>query len=132
MTDAELTTAAVAAVEAEIGRTLTSTEETQSGQRAKNALVVIRARYGADLSGLNQDALVLVLTEILIGRIENAAPSGVTEDSETIDDYTYRRRFSQASSRVTLLPEWWELLAPVATIPDGPYVVPLGGADVWS
>jgi hypothetical protein len=112
MTDAELTAAAIAAVEAELGRTLTETETTQATQRVKNALVVIRVRHGADLSALDQDALVIVLAEVLHGRIESTVPAGVTEDSETIDDYTYRRRFSQASSRVTLLDEWWALLTP--------------------
>ena len=112
MTDAELTTTAIAAVEAELGRTLTSTETTQAEQRVKNALVLIRVRLGADLAGVDSDALVLVLGEILLGRIEAATPTGVVEDSESIDDYTFRRRYSQATSRVTILPEWWDLLAP--------------------
>ncbi len=131
MTDAELTAAAIVAVEAELGRTLTDTEQVQADQRVKNALIVIRIRLGADLTALDDDALVLVLGEILLGRIEaSSTPSGVVEDSESVDDYTYRRKFSQTTSRVTLLPEWWDMLTPPPVVP-GVYSIPLGGPDVF-
>lgn len=112
MTDAELIAAAIAAVEVELSRALTPAETAQAEQRAGNALFLIRIRLGDDLTELNQKAIVIVLTEVLLGRIEATATSGLIEDSETIDDYTYRRKFSQATSRVNLLPEWWELLSP--------------------
>ena len=106
MTDAELTTAAIAALEAELGRTLTEVETTQAAQRVKGALVVIRGRLGQDLSGIEDDTLVYVLGEILLARSRN--PDGF--QSETIDDYTYRH--GNETRRVTILDEWWELLSP--------------------
>lgn len=107
MTDADLTTAAIAAVVAELGRALTDIETAQATQRVKNALVVIRGRFGSDLSDLDEDALVYVLSEILLARSRN--PDGF--QSETIDDYTYR--LPDETRRLTLLPEWWDLLTPL-------------------
>lgn len=106
MADTDLIAAAIAAVEAELGRTLTDTETAQATQRAKNALVVIRARLGADLPGVQDDALVYVLSEVLLARSRN--PEGY--QSETIDDYTYRH--GAETRRVTILDEWWSLLRP--------------------
>lgn len=106
MTDAELTSAAIAALEAELGRTLTDIETTQATQRVKGALVVIRGRLGADLSAIADDTLVYVLSEILLARSRN--PEGF--QSESIDDYTYRH--GNETRRVTILDEWWELLSP--------------------
>lgn len=106
MTDAELANAAIAALEAELGRILTDVERVQAEQRVKGALVVIRGRLGADLSALDQDALVYVLSEVLLARSRN--PEGF--QSESIDDYTYRH--GTESRRVTILPEWWDLLSP--------------------
>lgn len=109
MTDAELTAAAVAAVEADLGRTLTDTENAQATQRVKGALVLVRARLGSDLSTLNQDALAYVLSEVLLARLRN--PEGY--QSETIDDYTYRH--GTETRYVSILPEWWSLLDPDAS-----------------
>lgn len=106
MADADLTAAAIAAVEAELGRTLTEVETTQARQRVKGALVVIRGRFGADLSALDQDALEYVLGEVLLARLRN--PEGY--QSETIDDYTYRH--GAETQRVSILAEWWDLLTP--------------------
>lgn len=109
MTDAELTAAATAAVEAELGRTLTDTEIAQAGQRVKGALVLIRARLGSDLSMIDQDVLAYVLSEVLLARLRN--PEGY--QSETIDDYTYRH--GSETRYVSILPEWWSLLDPDAS-----------------
>lgn len=107
MTDAELTTAAIAALGAELGRTLTATEETQATQRVKNALVVIRGRLGQALTGVSDDNLVYVLSEVLLARTRN--PEGF--QSEQIDDYSYRH--GAETRRVSILDEWWDLLTPV-------------------
>lgn len=107
MTDVELTDAAIAALEAELGRTLTGPEIPQAEQRVKGALVVIRARLGNDLTLLNQAALVYVLSEILLARSRN--PEGF--QSEQIDDYTYRH--GAETRRISILPEWWDLLTPL-------------------
>lgn len=129
MTDADLTTAAIAALEAELGRTLTQVERTQAEQRIKGALVVIRSRLGAFLTGVDENALVYVLSEILLARSRN--PEGFT--SESIDDYTYRH--STETRRVMILDEWWELLSPAresqafSTRPGFETDVP---CDIWS
>lgn len=107
MTDAELTSAAIAATVAELGRTLTEVEVTQATQRVKNALVVIRGRLGQSLTGVEDASLVYVLGEVLLARLRN--PEGF--QSESIDDYTYR--FGSETRRVTILAEWWALLSPV-------------------
>lgn len=104
MTDEQLIAAAVASLEAELGRALTEVELAQAERRAAGALIVIRARLGQDLSGLDQDALVWVLSEVLIARASN--PEGF--QSEGIDDYTYR--YGSETRRVTILPEWWAAL----------------------
>lgn len=106
MTDAELTTAAIAALEAELGRTLTDVETAQATQRVKGALVVIRARLGQALPGVEDDALVYVLSEVLLARSRN--PEGY--QSESIDDYTYR--LGTETRRITILDEWWAILRP--------------------
>jgi hypothetical protein len=106
MTDADLIAAAIAAVEAELGRTLTDTEGTQATQRGTNALVVIRARLGQALTGVSEDALVLVLGEVMLARSRN--PDGYS--SESVDDYTYR--LPTETQRVTIIDEWWGILTP--------------------
>lgn len=108
MTDAELTTAAIAALEAELGRTLTDVERVQATQRVKGALVVIRARLGQLLTGVDENTLVYVLGEVLLARSRN--PEGL--QSETVDDYTYRH--GSETRRVTILSEWWVLLRPAS------------------
>lgn len=119
MTDAELTAAAITAVQAELGRTLTDIEQGQATQRVKNALVVIRGRLGQSLTGVADDALVYVLSEILLARSRN--PEGF--QSESIDDYTYRH--GSETRRVTILDEWWALLAPVSVATASAYSIPV-------
>ena len=109
MTDAELTDAAIAALAAETGRTLTDVEVAQATQRVKGALVVIRGRLGQALEGVEDDALVCVLGEVLLARSQN--PNGY--QSESIDDYTYR--FGSETRRIAILDEWWEILSPAQT-----------------
>lgn len=106
MTDAELIAEAIAAFEAETGRTLDQPESVQATQRIRNALVVIRGRLGADLTGVSGDALVYVLSEVLLARSRN--PEGYAE--EGIDDYRYK--LPSETQRITILADWWALLSP--------------------
>lgn len=109
MTDAELTDAAIAAFVAELGRTLTDVETTQATQRVKGALVVIRGRLGQALPGVEDGALIYVLSEVLLARSRN--PEGY--QYEAIDDYRYG--LPAETRRVTILDEWWALLRPAST-----------------
>ena len=95
----------VSDIETALGRTLTDTESAQATQWISDARLIIEARLG-DLDELNQDRLDFVVRESVAARFRN--PEGY--QSETIDDYTYRH--GSETMRVTILPEWWEMLAP--------------------
>lgn len=92
-------------IETALGRTLTDTEQAQATQWMGDALLVIGARLG-DTTLLDQPTLDYVVREAVTARFRN--PEGY--QSETIDDYTYRH--GSETRRVTILDEWWRLLAP--------------------
>lgn len=98
---------AVSDIETALGRTLTSTEQEQAVQWIADALLLIGARLG-DTTELDQNVLDYVVREAVSARFRN--PEGY--QSETIDDYTYR--LPAETRRVTILPEWWELLSPAS------------------
>lgn len=98
-------TVQVSDIETALGRTLTTQEQAQATQWIADALMLIGARLG-DPAELDQDALDYVVREAVVARFRN--PEGF--QSESIDDYTYRH--GSETRRVTILPEWWELLAP--------------------
>lgn len=89
-----------------LGRTLTTSEADQVNQWIGDARMLIGARLG-DLALLDQSALDYVVREAVVARLRN--PEGF--QSESIDDYTYRHGVE--TRRVTILPEWWELLSPM-------------------
>ena len=95
----------VSDIETALGRTLTSTEEAQAVQWIADALLLIGTRLG-DTTELDQNVLDYVVREATTARFRN--PDGY--QSETIDDYTYRH--GTETRRVTILPEWWDLLKP--------------------
>jgi hypothetical protein len=86
-------------------RTLTAAETAQADQWIEDALLLIRVRLG-DSATLDQDVLDYVVREAVAARFRN--PEGY--QSETIDDYTYR--LPAETRRITILPEWWEMLSP--------------------
>ena len=98
-------TVQVSDIETALGRTLTTQEQAQATQWIADALMLIEVRLG-DPDDLNQTALDYVVREAVVARFRN--PEGF--QSESIDDYTYRH--GSETRRVTILPEWWELLAP--------------------
>lgn len=98
-------TVQVSDIETALGRTLTADEQGQANQWIADALMLIEVRLG-DTSLLNQPALDYVVREAVVARFRN--PDGY--QSESIDDYTYRH--GTETRRVTILPEWWELLSP--------------------
>jgi hypothetical protein len=101
-------TVAVIDIQTALGRALTDTETAQATQWITDAQMLIEVRLG-DLAELNQTALDYVVREAVVARFRN--PDGY--QSETIDDYTYRH--ATETRRITILPEWWELLSPAAT-----------------
>lgn len=98
-------TVAVSDIETALGRTLTETESAQATQWIADALMLIEARLG-DLAELNENRVDFVVREAVAARFRN--PEGY--QSESIDDYTYR--LPSETRRVTILPEWWDLLSP--------------------
>jgi hypothetical protein len=101
-------TVVVQDIETALGRTLTDTETAQADQWLSDALLIIGARLG-DVALLDQPTLDYVVREAVTARFRN--PEGY--QSESIDDYTYRH--GSETRRVTILPEWWDLLSPAAT-----------------
>ena len=98
-------TVQVSDIETALGRTLTAPEGEQATQWIADALMLIGARLG-DVALLDQTALDYVVREAVVARFRN--PDGY--QSESIDDYTYRH--GTETRRVTILPEWWDLLSP--------------------
>lgn len=98
-------TVAVSDIETALGRTLTSLEAAQADQWIADALMLIGARLG-DVTLLDQARLDFVVREAVVARFRN--PDGY--QSESVDDYTYRH--GSETRRVTILPEWWNLLDP--------------------
>jgi hypothetical protein len=94
-------------IETALGRTLSNTEQSQANQWIADAVMLIEARLG-DPGLLDQSRLDYVVREAVISRFRN--PDGY--QSETVDDYTYRH--GTETRRVTILPEWWDLLSPSA------------------
>lgn len=92
-------------IETALGRTLIDTEQAQAAQWIADALMLIGARLG-DVTELDQTSLDYVVREAVVARFRN--PEGY--QSESIDDYTYRH--GNETRRVTILPEWWDLLSP--------------------
>lgn len=98
-------TVVVSDIETALGRSLTFSEQAQANQWIADALMLVEVRLG-DPALLNQAALDYVVREAVVARFRN--PDGY--QSESIDDYTYRH--GTETRRVTILPEWWDLLAP--------------------
>ena len=98
-------TVVVQDIETALGRTLTDPETAQADQWISDALLIIGARLG-DVALLDQPTLDYVVREAVTARFRN--PEGY--QSESIDDYTYRH--GTETRRVTILPEWWDLLSP--------------------
>ena len=100
-------TVQVSDIETALGRTLTSVEQLQAEQWIADTLLLIEARLG-DPTLLDAARLDYVVREAVVARFRN--PEGF--QSETIDDYTYRH--GSETRRITILPEWWELLRPTS------------------
>ena len=116
--------ATYADVEVELGRTFSDTERAQVEtwlERAERQIVKRRGPVG----GLDAEAVRDV--EVMAVAAKASNPMGA--ESESVDDYRYN--LPAETRQVTILDEWWDMLTPAPAIADGPYVVSLGGADVW-
>lgn len=115
-------------IETALGRPLSNAEHQQATQWIGDAELLIEVRLG-DLTLLNRSALDYVVREAVVARFRN--PEGY--QSESIDDYTYRH--GTETRRVTILPEWWELLSPTresGAFSTRPSFEADPAPDVWS
>lgn len=93
-----------------LGRaTFTAEEETQWEMWIADALLLIEARLG-DPAELDQNRLDYVVREAVLAHIRH--PDDATQVSVALGDASESRTYKSGRGRVTILQEWWELLAP--------------------
>jgi hypothetical protein len=93
----------------ELGRTPSQATDVQWGSWIDQARFLIRSRLG-DLSALDQEALDYVTLQAVVRQVRN--PEDATQVDVQIDDGRVSKRYSSATGRVSILDEWWALLAP--------------------
>ena len=71
--------------------------------------LLVRTRLG-DLSLLDQELLDYVVREAVTAMVRR--PDDATQVEVAVDDGRVSRTYQTGSGRVTILDEWWELLAP--------------------
>ena len=92
-----------------LGRSTYSTEEdAQWSLWIADALLLIEARLG-DPAELDQARLDYVVREAVLAHIRH--PDDATQVSVSIDDASTSRTYRSGRGRVTILEEWWALLA---------------------
>lgn len=74
-----------------------------------DALMLIEARLG-DPAELDQAKLDYVVREAVAAHVRR--PDDVTQVSTSVDDGSTSRTYRSGKGRVTILDEWWDLLAP--------------------
>jgi hypothetical protein len=108
-----------------LGRaTYTDAERDQWSMWIDDALLLIESRLG-DVSALDQARLDYVVREAVVAHIRH--PDDATQVSVSIDDASTSRTYRSGKGRVTILDEWWDLLAPL--VRSGAYSLDLIGAS---
>lgn len=77
-----------------------------------DALMLIEARLG-DPAELDQTKLDYVVREAVVAHIRK--PDDATQVSVSVDDASTSRTYRSSKGRVTIIDEWWDLLAPAET-----------------
>lgn len=96
-----------------LGRTApaSGTAEAQQWEMwISDALMLIEDRLG-DPAALDQAKLDYVVREAVVAQVRR--PDSATQVDIEVDDARSSRRYSSSTGRVTILDEWWDLLAPV-------------------
>jgi hypothetical protein len=92
-----------------LGRDTYSTlEDAQWSMWIADALMLIEARLG-DTAALDQNRLDYVVREAV--RMHVLHPDNATQVSVSVDDASTSRTYRSGKGRVTILEEWWALLA---------------------
>lgn len=95
-----------------LGRTFASITDEQIEQWSMwiaDALMLIENRLG-DPDELDQAKLDYVVREAVVAQVRN--PDDATQVSVSVDDASTSRTYRSSRGRVTILDEWWNLLAP--------------------
>jgi hypothetical protein len=102
-----------------LGRdTFTTIEEDLWSLWISDARMLIEARLG-DLEELDQAKLDYVVREAVVAHIRH--PDDATQVSVSVDDAQSSRTYRSGKGRVTILDEWWDLLAPLQA--SGAFVI---------
>ncbi len=101
-----------------------STQYDQWTMWINDAVMLIRteaARRGVDPVDLDQAVVDYVTREAVVAQVRR--PDDATSVEIAVDDGREARRYSSSRGRVTILPEWWELLFPTAPKSGKAYAV---------
>lgn len=97
-------------IQVALGRaSITAEEAVQWDMWIGDARLLIEARLG-DPAELDQAKLDYVIREAVVAHIRN--PDDVTQVSKTVGDVSESKSYRSGKGRVTILDEWWDLLAP--------------------
>lgn len=112
-----------------------STTEAQWEMWIDDALMLIEARLG-DPAELDQAKLDYVVREAVVAMAKR--PDDAVQVSVSIDDGSTSKTYRSGSGRVTILDEWWELLAPSTNLAGKAFEVDtmpasagVYGVDYW-
>lgn len=96
-----------------LGRQLSPVEQDQAEQWLGQARLLIRRRYPT-LDHLDQDALSVVLVEMVAARLRNPDPVSTRSSSVSVDDGSVQQQSTyMRATGVLSVEDWmWELLAP--------------------
>lgn len=110
-----------------LGRTAPADESPEFAQWEmwiSDALMLIEARLG-DPDELDQGKLDYVVREAVVAHIRK--PDDSTQVEVAVDDARASRTYSSSKGRVTIIDDWWNLLAPKESGPTAFSIRPSGG-----
>lgn len=110
-----------------LGRTAPADESPEFAQWEmwiSDALMLIEARLG-DPDELDQGKLDYVVREAVVSHIRK--PDDSTQVEVAVDDARASRTYSSSKGRVTIIDDWWNLLAPKESGPTAFSIRPSGG-----
>lgn len=111
----------------ELGRpTPTSEQSAQWASWIAQARFLIGARLGS-VDGLDAETVDYVVLQAVAAHVRN--PENATQVDVSVDDASVSRRYQSGAGRVTILDEWWDLLAPAGGSSGAFTISPFGVPD---
>lgn len=111
-----------------LGRSLTAAETAQAALWLAQARILLKARLG-DLGKLDQDALDMVLVEVVVARLRRPDPGSTSTSRQvSVDDGSVQQTTSyERSVSPGDIADWmWELLSPQRS--SGAFSINLSGS----